>query len=178
MFSWLLHLISIGADVSLSILGQKYLAPEFSQSVFRQLEKCFNSGRANADKALSVDKILKYAQKIYDGTSPGDPLRQLVAKLAASMSGQPLEPANPSKQKLRSRYAQYGISSSSDSELSGSDSEPAAKGVERKRLFSAKERMKLVKEGGEEFLCDVLGHCVAPHMSDLTCAQCTEMSWH
>ena len=154
--------------MSLSIFGQKHLAPDFSQAVFRQLEKYLNSGSANADKALSVDKVLKYAQKTYDGTTASDPLRQLIAKLAASMLGQSREAAKPLRQTRGSRYTRYVASSPSDSGLSGSssDAEPAAKEVEKKRVFSAEERMKLVKEGGDEFLCDVLGHCVAPHMGD------------
>ena len=171
-------MVSLGdnrADVRLSIVGEKYLAPEFCQAVFHQLEKVLKLGQeTNPDKLPSVDKMLEFVHKIYAATPTGDPLRQLLAKLAASMSGQPCEPANPRNRYQRS--SRYSPLSPEYSAEGGSDPEPAAKEVGRKPVFSSEERMKLVEEGGGEFLCDVLGHCVAPREDDLRKPKESKMS--
>lgn len=148
--------------MSFSILGEKYLAPGFSQAVFQQLIRQFELGQANTGKVLSVDKILEYAQKIYAETPTSDLLRQLIAKLAASMSGQPHQPRQPPALPYRGHII-YGPSINVESGSSpGSSSEEEG----RKPVFSAEERMKLVQGAGVEFLCDVLGHSLAPRMSD------------
>lgn len=112
--------------------------------------------------------MLEYVQKIYAGTPTGDPLRQLLAKLAASMSGQPCElTTKPHKWRpIGYRQRMTGVSDSdSDSGSEEAGTEPAFV-AGKQAVFNAEERMKLVQEGGGEFVCDMLGHCLAPRKDD------------